>query len=64
MDALVCDVERHRTVRHSCRMDETTHPYEEAARIVEAYAEAEDDVRVIELLSDIARDIRAQLASD
>lgn len=45
-------------------MDEPTDPYEAAARIVEAYAEAEDDTRVIELLADIARDIRAHLASD
>ncbi|MGE4404309.1 hypothetical protein [Pseudomonas sp.] len=45
-------------------MDEPTDAFEEAARIVEAYADAEDDERVLELLRDIARDIRARLIND
>jgi hypothetical protein len=45
-------------------MEETTDGFEEAARIVEAYAEGESDERVLELLADIARDIRAKLLND
>jgi hypothetical protein len=45
-------------------MAETTDGFEEAARIVEAYAEGEQDERVLELLTDIARDIRAKLLND
>jgi len=45
-------------------MDATTDSFEEAALIVEAYAEGEQDERVLELLADIARDIRARLLND
>jgi hypothetical protein len=45
-------------------MEETTDGFEESARIVEAYAEAESDERVLALLSDIARDIRAKRLND
>lgn len=45
-------------------MDETTDGFEEAACIVEAYAQGESDERVLELLADIARDIRARLLDE
>ncbi len=45
-------------------MDETADGFEQAARIVEAYAEAESDERVLDLLTDIARDIRARALDD
>ncbi|MBB4860550.1 hypothetical protein HNO88_003894 [Novosphingobium chloroacetimidivorans] len=45
-------------------MDETDDGFEQAARIVEAYAEAEGDERVLDLLADIARDIRARALND
>jgi len=42
-------------------MDEELDSFEEAARIVEAYAEGESDGRVIELLAEIASDIRSRV---
>ncbi|GEM_PF-4942367 len=42
-------------------MDDTTNGFEEAARIVEAYAEGGSDERVIELLAEIASDIRSRV---
>ena len=39
-------------------MDENNDSFEEAARIVEAFAEGESDNRVLELLADLARAIR------
>jgi len=41
-------------------MDDTTDGFEEAARTVEAYAEGEGDERVIDLLAEIASDIRSR----
>ena len=42
-------------------MDEEPNSFEEAARIVEAYAEGESDERVLELLAEIATDIRSRV---
>lgn len=45
-------------------MNETPDQFEEAARIVEAYAEAESEERVLALLTDIARAIRDRALND
>ena len=48
----------------SSGMDDTADSFEQAVRIVEAYAEAETDDRILDLLAAIARDIRARLLID
>jgi hypothetical protein len=45
-------------------MSDVPSAFEEAARIVEGYAEEESDERVLELLAEIAGDIRARLLND
>lgn len=57
-------VEPARSLRHCRIMEDTVDGFEEAARIVEAYAEGESDERVIELLAQIAADIRAKLIDE
>jgi len=38
--------------------------YEESARIVEAFAEGEDDARVVDLLAELAKAIREKALND
>jgi hypothetical protein len=45
-------------------MTEAPDQLEEAARIVEAYAEAESEDRILTLLADIARSIRDRALND
>lgn len=45
-------------------MNDTTDSFEEAARIVEAFAEGESDERVLNLLADLATAIRERSIND
>jgi len=49
---------------HSCRMSEASDPFDQAAQIVEAFSEGEEDPRVIELLTQIAAAIRERAFND
>ncbi len=45
-------------------MSETPDPFDQAAQIVEAFSEGEDDPRVVELLAHIAAAIREKAIDD
>ena len=51
-------------IRHILPMSEEPDTFEQAARIVEAFSEGEDDQRVIDLLAQIAIAIRERAFND